>query len=183
MQTIDYSSREGIEDSLWYVGLNFHNFTCQQRMKILKSIFEHNDNLLDSDIFNFISYILHAYFLYMKNEEKRFLIDIMKQRFHSLDKESGDGIELIALLMKDCPEDYKGSLLEIINMQNLDSNSSPSKIIAYTNAIRYIFDEIPHKEQQKFYSSLLSIYESTRYNFLKPSILYTINNIKVLLKI
>lgn len=181
MQNINFNSRSEIENSLWRVGLNFHNLSHNQRMQVLNSISSRSCDLLDNDILNFVGYILHSYTIQMDNIEKKILIGIVEEKFSQKGDNLCEELEIIALLVKCSPADYKAKLVELITKQNFYGDTPPSRIISYTNAVRYIFDEIGIKEQKILYESLLSLLEKTPNVFLKPTIQYTINNIKTLL--
>ncbi|MBO2523611.1 MAG: hypothetical protein CW336_07130 [Bacteroidetes bacterium] len=181
MQNIDFCSRSGIENSLWEVGLNIHNFSRDQRLRVLESVASNLNSLLDNDVLNFVSYVLHSYTIQMDDAEKRLLIDIIMKKFGQNSDKIGEGIELMAILVKGCPNDCRSDLVELITKQSYDNDTSPSKIVSYVNAVRYVFDEIDSEKQQLLYNSLQSILHETRYVFLKPTIQYTLNNIKTLL--
>lgn len=118
----------------------------------------------------------------MDDEEKRFLIGILLERFGQDSDKLGEGIELIAILVKGCPNNCRSELVELITKQSFGKDTTPSRIISYSNAVRYVFDEIDSEKQQLLYNSLQSILHKTRYDFLKPTIQYTLNNIKTLLQ-
>lgn len=182
MKDLYIISPSEIENTLWEVGLNFHNLSMTQRKKILNEISSKSKKLLDHDILNFVSYVLHSYFIQMDDVEKKILIDMVVDRFGQTNKELGEGLELIAIMLKGCPNDYRFKLVKLIIKQRINEDTNPSEVISYTNAIRYVFDEISMEEQQMLYMSLLSIQQKTRYDYLRPSIQYTISNIKSLLK-
>lgn len=181
MQNIDFCSRNGIENSLWEVGLNIHNFSRDQRLRVLKSVASNLNSLLDNDVLNFVSYVLHSYTIQMDDAEKRLLVGIVMKKFGQNSDKIGEGIELMAILVKGCPNDFRSDLVELITKQSYNKDTSPSKIVSYANAVRYVFDEIDSEKQQLLYNSLQSILHETRYVFLKPTIQYTLNNIKTLL--
>lgn len=182
MQSIDFHSRSTIENSLWEVGLNIHNLSHDQRLQVLECVSSNLNSLLDNDVLNFVSYVLHSYTIQMDDEEKRFLIRIILERFGQDSDKLGEGVELMAILVKGCPNDCHSKLVELIIKQSFNQDTNPSRIISYSNAVRYVFDEIDSEKQQFLYNSLLSILHKTRYDFLKPTIQYTLNNIKTLLQ-
>lgn len=180
MQKIDFTSRDNIEDSLWEIGLNFHNLSSSDRMFTLLNLKANKNRLMDSDIQNFAGYILHSYMIQMDDEEKRTLIDLLEDRFCQNINSHYEGLELLALLVKGCPTDYKQKLiLSIVNHGSLE-NYTPSMIVSYTNAIRYIFDEADKVTQQSIYVSLHYLLDEIKFDFLKTTIQYTIDNIKTL---
>ncbi|MBO7481349.1 MAG: hypothetical protein J6T63_04470 [Bacteroidales bacterium] len=181
MQNIDFYSRSGIENSLWEVGLNIHNFSHDQRLLVLESVSSNLNRLLDNDVLNFVSYVLHSYTIQMDDAEKRLLVRIIMQKFAQDSDKLGEGIELLAILVKGCPNDCRSELVELITNQSFDKDSNPSRIISYANAVRYVFDEIDSEKRCLLYNSLRSILHETRYVFLKPTIQYTLSNIKTLL--
>lgn len=182
MSSIDFNSRSGIEDTLWMVGSDFHNLSRNQRWQVLTSISSNLNRLSDKDILDFVNYVMHSYFILMDDDEKKALIHLVLNRFGQEGYELDEGLELIALLIKGCPSDCRSKLVEIIINQTIRDDTNPCRIISYANAIRYVFDEIGVEEQRRLYASLQSIYQCTKYGFLKPTVLYSINNVKALLK-
>ena len=117
MQSIDFHSRSTIENSLWEVGLNIHNLSHDQRLQVLECVSSNLNSLLDNDVLNFVSYVLHSYTIQMDDEEKRFLIRIILERFGQDSDKLGEGVELMAILVKGCPNDCHSKLVELIIKQ------------------------------------------------------------------
>lgn len=182
MRDIGVISHSEIENTLWEEGLNFHNLSRTQRKQILNEVSSKSKDLLNQDILNFVSYVLHSYFIQMDDVEKKILINMVVDRFGQAGSELGEGLELIAIMLKGCPNDYRSKLVDLITKQRINEDTNPSKVISYTNAIRYVFDEIGVEDQRMLYMSLMSLQQITRYEYLKPTIQYTISNIKSLLK-
>lgn len=167
------SLSENLEDTLWNIGLNSHNMSPQDIKKYINLL--KNTDIPPKTVLNGVSYLMHTYFFYMEDLEKKECIDLLL----AIDTKNlvnfGDIFDILAILFKKAPNNKKGDIFKYILNNSNKCLSSSSALISICNSFSYIFNELSLEEKMQLIEKLKYLMECNTYNHLRETFEFTLS--------
>lgn len=175
-------SGRDLEDALWHIGLNLHQYSLSDRTTFIEYIRNNIDKIPPATLFRCIGYLMPTYFSCMTKIEKQLYLNILIDlEIDCHTTNLSDLFDMIGILFKVAPNSSRDGLLSII-FRNSDCTGDPSTIISLCNAFRFIFLEVDLSARLTILEILESIRKANQFDFLTGSIVHTIESLSVLLE-